>query len=428
MSRTAKLAQGGLALALGLSLAACGGSPSPSASAPATTPAATSAAPEPVTITYTNFISNGGNEENLDKIVKAFEAENQGITVKVTTLPYADYFTALQTDLAGGTVADVFDIEYANYAAYQANGVLAPLAGADTTPYPANLAGAYATDGTQYALPSSFSTVVLFYNSDLFDAAGVSYPTNDWTWADAEAAAKKITDPDKGIFGAYQPISFYEYYKALAQAGGTFLSEDGKTVAFNSPEGVKAAQWLVGKSGTTMPTPEQGAGTPDFDTKLFSEGKLGMWTTGIWMFGALADATFGWDIAVEPGDAQQASAMFSNAVAVSAGSKNVEAAQKWAQYLTSSQTMVDVRLDAGWELPPVADQSLLAPYLTKGDPANRQAVFDSLNGVALPPVIGENQAQLQDIVGEELTEAAAGRKTVEEALASAEQRINPLLG
>lgn len=424
MSRAAKLAGAGLALVLGLALAACSGStPQPSASgseSPATT-----AAPEPVTITYTNFISNGGNEENLDKIVKAFEADNPGITVDVTTLPYADYFTALQTDLAGGTASDVFDIEFANYAAYQANGVLAPLPGVDTSVYQANLAGAYAT---QYALPSSFSTVVLFYNKDLFDAAGVSYPTNDWTWADAQAAAQKITDKDKGIFGAYQPISFYEYYKALAQAGGTFLSEDGKAVAFNSPQGVAAANWLVGKSGTTMPTPEQGAGTPDFDTKLFSEGKLGMWTTGIWMFGALADAGFNWDIAVEPGDTQQASAMFSNAVAVSATSKNAEAAQKWAQYLTSSTTMVDVRLDAGWELPPVADQSLLAPYLEKGAPANRQAVFDSLKGVALPPVIGENQAQMQDIVGEELTEAAAGRKTVEEALASAEERVNPLLG
>lgn len=426
MSRTTTLARAGLALALGLSLAAC----TPAAPAPApSSEAPTSTAPaEPVTITYTNFISNGGNEENLAKIVDAFEAENPGITVEVTTMPYADYFTALQTDLAGGTASDVFDIEYANYAAFQANGVLAPLAGADTSVYPSNLAGAYATDGTQFALPSSFSTVVLFYNKDLFDKAGVSYPTNDWTWADAEAAAKAITDADAGVFGAYQPISFYEYYKALAQAGGTFLSDDGKAVAFNSPEGIKAANWLVSKSGTTMPTPEQGAGTPDFDTKLFSDGKLGMWTTGIWMFGALSEADFGWDIAVEPGDAQQASAMFSNAVAVSAGSKNIEAAQKWAQYLTSSKTMVETRLDAGWELPPVADQSLLAPYLEKGAPANRQAVFDSLKGVALPPVIGENQAQMQDILGEELTEAAAGRKTVEEALASAEQRINPLLG
>src|SRR4051794_22441745 len=81
----------------------------------------------PVTITYTNFISNDGNEENLQKIVDAFEDENPDITVEVTTLPYGDYGTALQTDLASGTVSDVFDIEFANYAAYQANGVLAPL-------------------------------------------------------------------------------------------------------------------------------------------------------------------------------------------------------------------------------------------------------------------------------------------------------------
>src|SRR5690606_30725264 len=135
----------------------------------------------PVTITYTNFISNDGNEENLQAIVDAFEAENPDITVDVTTLPYGDYGTALQTDLAAGTVADVFDIEFANYASYQANGVLAPLEVANPSSYRPSLLEAYATDGTSYALPSSFSTVVLFFNSDLFDAAGLEYPTNDWT-------------------------------------------------------------------------------------------------------------------------------------------------------------------------------------------------------------------------------------------------------
>ena len=126
-----------------------------------------------VTITYTNFISNDGNEENLQKIVDAFEEENPGVTVEVTTLPYADYGTALQTDLAAGTVSDVFDIEYANYAQYQANGVLAELSVEEPDAYRQSVLEAYQTDGVQYALPSSFSTVVLFYNRDLFDAAGL---------------------------------------------------------------------------------------------------------------------------------------------------------------------------------------------------------------------------------------------------------------
>lgn len=381
----------------------------------------------PVTITYTNFISNDGNEENLAAIVAAFEDANPDIKVEVTTLPYADYGTALQTDLAAGTVADVFDVEYANYASYQANGVLAPLTVENAGAYRPSLLEAYATDGVQYALPSSFSDVVLYYNADLFDAAGVDYPTNDWTWADEKAAAEAITDEAAGIWGDHQPISFYEYYKVLAQNGESFLNDDKTAVAFNTPGGIEAAKWLVEKSGTVMPTIEQGQGTPDFDTNLFKDGKLGMLHTGIWVFGAVADVPFNWDIAVEPGNTEQASAVFSNAIGVSAGSENVEAAAKWAEWMTSSDVMVDARLDSGWELPPISDEEKLATYLDKGTPANRQAVFDSLDGIALPPVVANGQAEMQDIMGEELVEAQAGRKTVEEALASAEERINAVL-
>lgn len=381
----------------------------------------------PVTITYTNFISNDGNEENLQAIVDAFEAENPTITVEVTTLPYGDYGTALQTDLAAGTVSDVFDVEFSNYASYQANGVLAPLELESTDAYRQSLIEAYSTDGTSYALPSSFSGVVLYYNADLFDAAGLDYPTNDWTWADEKAAAEALTNVATGQWGDHQPVSFYEYYKALAQNGGQFLNDDKTAVAFNSPEGIEAAEWLVNKSGTVMPTIEQGQGTPDFDTNLFKEGKLGMLHSGIWIFGALADVPFTWDIAVEPGNTQQASAVFSNAIGVSATSKHIAAASKWAEFLTSSDVMVQARLDSGWELPPISDEAQLATYLEKGAPANRQAVFDSLDGIALPPVVTVGQSEMQDIIGEELVEAQAGRKTVEEALASAEERINAVL-
>lgn len=410
----------GIVAALSLTMAACSSNAEPTSSPASEAPA------EEVTITYSNFISNGGNEENLQTIVDAFEAENPDITVDVTTLPYADYFTALQTDLAAGTTADVFDIEYATYPTYQPAGAFAPLDGVDASVYRGDVAASYQTDGVSYALPTSFSTVVLFFNADLFDAADLDYPTSDWTWEDEQAAAETLTDVDAGVWGDYQPISYYEFYKALAQAGGQFLADDGASVAFNSPEGVAAAEWLIGKSGTVMPTAEQGAGTPDFDTSLWADGKLAMWHTGIWMFGAAGD--FAWDIAVEPGQARNASAVFSNAVAVSATSEHPEEAQLWAEFLSSSQVMTDVRLSAGWELPAISDEATLATYLDQGAPANRAAVFESLDSIALPPVIGANQAQLQDIITEQLTEAAAGRTTVEDALSAAESQINDLLG
>lgn len=382
----------------------------------------------PITITYSNFTSSGGNEDNLAAIVDAFEAENENITVEVTTLPYGDYFTALQTDLAAGTIADVVDSNYDFFPQLVAAGALAPLEVSNPDSYRESLIEAYSDGGVSYGLPSSFSAVVLYYNADLFDQAGLDYPTSDWTWADEQAAAEAITALGDDVWGSHQPVSFYEFYKALEQNGESFLNADGTAVAFNTPGGVEAAAWLTEKSGTVMPTIEQGQGTPDFDTNLFVDGKLGMMHTGIWVFGAVADVPFGWDIAVEPGNTQQASAVFSNAVGVSAQSENIEAATLFAEFLTSSQTMVDVRLESGWELPPISDEAQLAVYLTKDLPSNRQAVFDSLDSIALTPLVTTGQQEMQDIINEELIEAQAGRKTVAEALASAEERINAVIG
>src|SRR5690606_31558560 len=123
----------------------------------------------------------------------------------------------------------------------------APLEDIDRDAYNESLLDAFSRDGAQYGVPTSFSNVVLFYNKDLFEEAGVDTPTNDWTWDDVRTAAEALTDQEAGVWGAYQPVSFHEFYKTLAQAGGQFLTDDGSQVAFNSPEGVRAATWLVEK-------------------------------------------------------------------------------------------------------------------------------------------------------------------------------------
>ena len=379
------------------------------------------------TVAYMTFSANGGHEADLEKIVAGFEKENPDIKVKVETIPYDDYFTKLQTALAGGTAGDAFELNYENFVTYAENGSLAELKDVDGTVYKKSLLDAYAHDGTQFGLPESFSDVVLFYNKDLFDKAGIPTPSSDWTWKDEQAAAEKLTDAKAGVWGDYQPVTFFEFYKALAQSGGTFLTEDGSKAAFNSPEGIEAANWLVGKSGKTMPTEAQGAGTPDFDTNLFKDGKLAMWHSGIWMFSGLADAPMNWDIVVEPGNTQKASAMFANGAVVNKASKHQEAAQKWIEYLTGSTTAAETRVASSWELPPTADESVLQPYLSQPKPANRKAVMEALDSVALPPVIAK-ESEMQDAVTKELGNAAAGRKSVEQALADAEKAVNALLG
>lgn len=420
-----------------LLVAACAPQGTPSEGAPDSVPpdesepeGSTDAA-EPVTITYFTFSAAPDNLDSLDAIIEAFQSEHPNVTVEVQTASYDDYWTSLQTQIAGGNAPDTFEINYENFVAYAAAGSLldlTPLAEADADfeadRYYPRAYDVFQRDSSLYGLPATFSNVVLFYNQDLFDAAGLEYPSADWTWEDELAAAEALTDAEAGVWGTFQPIQFFEFYKVLAQNGGSFFSEDGSEVAFNSPEGVEAAEWLVSKVGTVMPS-EADMGGQD-DATLFKSGKLAMWHNGIWQFAGMADAPFAWDIALEPGNVQKAHHFFANAAVASSTTEYPEEAWAWIRFLTGSDAAVQTRIDASWELAAVADQSLFGPYLEQTPPESREVVFEALDAIVVPPVI-EQQAQMQDIVSQQLQRAVLGEVSVQEALDEAAEQVQALL-
>jgi len=407
-------------------LSACGttsttpapGSGESSSSAPASQGKTESA--EPVTITYCNFNASGGNEETLAKMVAAFEAENPNIKVEVETIGYDDYFTQMQTRVAGGTAPDCYELNIENFAAYANKGLLAEISGVDISGLNATALGAFNVNGKQYGLPESFSNVVLIYNKDLFDRAGVAYPTADWTQDDLQAAAEAIRALDDNIFGIWQPITYNEVFKVVAQYGGSLLNTDKTEFTINSPENIHAVQTLVDRVlvSNVQPNTVQQGGMGDWD--MFMSGRLGMIPTGIWAFQTFTDnCDFAWDIAVEPGSTQKATHFFSNCVVINPESENQDAAAAWLAWLTSSTASANIRLEAGWDLPALSDMNALASYLEITPPDNREAVFDSLNYLVMPPVI-EDYALMSDIIGQYLSAAADGTMTVEDALNAAQ--------
>ncbi len=418
-------------LALLMVLSACGSQESEPSTAPTAAgesdpgtepPAEGSEEPaaEPVTITYCNFSASGGNEENLQRMYEAFQEEYPNITVEIETLGFDDYFTQMQTRVAGGTAPDCYELNIENFAAYANMGVLAPIDGIDLSGMDATALSAFEVDGVQYGLPGSFSNVVLVYNKDLFDQANLEYPTSDWTQDDVQAAAEAIRALGDDIYGWYQGITYSEFYKVCAQFGGGLLNEDKTEFTINSPENVAAAQMMVDRVlvSNVQPTEAQMGGMGDWD--LFMSGRLGMTPTGIWSFATFADGCdFAWDIAVEPGAEQKATHFFSNAMVINADSEKKEAAMTWINFLASSEAVADIRINAGWELPAINDQDILAGYLEQTPPDNRQAVFDSLDYLVVPPVI-EDYALMSDIIGQQLEAAAAGTVTVQEALDEAQ--------
>lgn len=391
-------------------------------------PALSTRAQDTETITYFTFSAAPDQLETLDEMIALFEAANPGIQVEVETAAYADYFTELQTRIAGGEAPDSFELNYENFVTYAGKGALLDMTSAvdaETAAryYPEALQ-AFQLDGVQYGLPASFSNVVLFYNKDLFDAAGVTYPTADWTWAEEMEAAKKLTDESAGTYGMYSPISFFELYKTAAQNGCSFFAEDG-SVTINEPACVEALEFMVSAEAEgVQPTDEELAGVPNED--LFKQGQIAMLTSGIWMFGGFADLPFEWDIAVEPGMTQDATHFFSNAAVVSADTEHAEAAAKWAAFFTSDPQAAKARVAASWELPALQDQSLFDSYLEQTPPESREVVFESLGSLVTPPVI-EDQQQLQDAVGAVLEQVKAGEMTPQEALDQAKLDIEAIV-
>ena len=87
--------------------------------------------------------------------------------------------------------------------------------------------------------------------------------------------------------------------------------------------------------------------------------------------------------------------------------------------MTSSTKSADIRLAAGWDLPALADMDALSSYLSITPPENREAVFESLNYLVMPPVI-EDYALMSDIIGQYLEKAASGDMSVTDALNAAQ--------
>jgi multiple sugar transport system substrate-binding protein len=385
------------------------------------------------TISYFTFSAAPSHLTDLAKIVQAFEKANPGIKVDVSSADYADYFTKLSTEIAAGTAPDTFELDYQDFVNYAASGALLNLgpgsgtsADFDASAYTPTSVKAFAYNGQQMALPESFSDVLLFYNEKLFNQAHIPYPTPSWTWANEMAAARQLTNKAAGVWGLFQPVTFYEFYKALAQAGGQFFNATKTQATFNSPAGVAAAQWLLSKPGTVMPTLAQIGNTPNFDTNLFIAGKLAMWINGNWQFTGLQHVPFGWNVIVEPGDTAKASAVFLNGVAVSRQTAHAAAAEKWISFLSSSQESVQTRVNSAWELPPVSDTALEASYLQATPPTDRQAVFASLTAPSYAPIIAQEN-QMVDDINNALTTAAEGRMSVQAALNQAATQVTALL-
>lgn len=234
-----KLLSAVMACAMVLSLAACGGNSS--------NPTTTTAAPESTTQAQTEAPTTTKADAAGDAVTlkwaiwdqdstpywvalkDAYEEQNDNVTIELIDLGSTDYMTVLATQLSGSTSAfDVVSVKdvpgYATLVQKNTIEALDDYISADNIDL--SLYGGsteqITVDGKLYQLPFRNDFWVLFYNKDLFDSAGVDYPTNDMTFDEYDALAREVASSDFGssVYGTH-----YHTWRSAVQLFGVLDGE-----------------------------------------------------------------------------------------------------------------------------------------------------------------------------------------------------------
>lgn len=272
-----------------LTLSACstGSGTKPSDQSPKTTAsgnndgAAKTDPPKKVTLNIAFW--DGSIEGAIQNAVDAFVEQNPHIQVNLNSTPWKDYWTMLQTSLAGGSGPDNMWMNGPNFHKYVSlNQIkdLEPFIAKDSinkSNYNDKLIELYSAKGKLYGMPYFSDIVALYYNKELFDKANIPYPDDTWDWAKLREVAKQLTNKENGVYGYMNPTGGQiGYYNLIPQAGGYVISEDMKKSGFDSPEAKEAIQFALDMMYVDQSSPNamQQMETPGVE--LFGSGKIAM--------------------------------------------------------------------------------------------------------------------------------------------------------
>ena len=390
---------------------------------------------EPVNLTL-SFWGSDLDTQVYQERVNMFMEKNPDIKVELLYIP-SDYSQKVQTMIAGGTAPDVIQLSE-DVHSYSSKGQVISLNdfvskdGLDLKVRYGETGGlttAYSMDGNLYAMPDRGGALILYYNKDMFDAAGVSYPTKDWTWVEFLDATQKLTvrEGDAVTQYGFAAGGWWPWWMSfIYMNGGAVLDASGQPVV-NSPEAVEAIQFyndLVYKY-QVAPSPEDyanlGTNSPD---PLFAQGKVAMSTTGFWGIGGLKDATFNWDIAPLFKNKQNATVVFGSGLAISKDCKNPEAAWKLIEFLTSEEgqaPIVEFKQDAPANIANLSSDAFLNQSWSN-KPINMAALGDSANAAfALP--LSPKWNEMMSVFDTNLGEVFANRAEVQPTMDAIQEQL-----
>ena len=308
-------------------------------------------------VTFTTWGTDAELAE-FRSLIAGFEKANPGAEVMLNSVPYEQMFTNVDAQLQAGNPPDVFRVPYYTFGSYAGRGQLLDLSGRLPTGFrdrftPQAWAAVQADAGSRsrpFGVPHHTDTTVILYNADLLRRAGVtSVPTRlaeAWTWEQFRDVADKLRRslPESRYPFAYnwQGNGVTRWLTWLFEAGGRFLSEDGRSAQIDSAAGATALDY----TRAFFPDRLVPANSSVKSTVLAAD----LWyaqTTAMNFGGAFlvpdADTTaqFEWGATYAPRLERSSSDFGGNALVVTQQTSKAEQAVAFLDYVTRRQQMRD---------------------------------------------------------------------------------------
>lgn len=383
-------------------------------------------AAEPVTIKVSFWTDE---KEEMAAMKQIFEEKNPNIKLELLEFPSEEYKDKLIIQLAGGSDIDVIThkntAEFADVANKDQLLDIEPLIqrdAIDIAPYGPLYEG-LKMDGVLYGIPYRKTAWGLYYNKDLFDAAGVEYPTDDMTWEQFRELAKKM-DKDK-IAGAYLHTWPQTWYGMGLQTGASIIDED--LTVFKD-----ALQFRMDleKDGSIMTYIDAKATNAHYKTE-FAKGQTAMNVIGDFHVGQLreleksGEVAFDWDVAAMPhpeGVAANTTWGTTNPISINVKSKNQEAAWEFVKFVSGPEG-AKIYAEMG-SLPAYTNDEIQTAFAGDASlkPANIKIFTEAKVYLENPTIAGAGIVK-DEIYGRESELTFAGERSVEDTFKVIQERV-----
>ncbi len=295
----------------------------------------------------------------VDRQIALFEKKypNIKVTKEVVT---GDYNQALQTNIAARIEADVFYIDSAVAPMYIDKKAILPLDEyldkEDLKDFNSNLLEGFSQDGKVYGLPKDFNPLILAYNKNMFQEAGIEKVPVTWEeWSVAFEKLKEAGESGKLGKNFMYPMSSVSNGERLAtfilQNGGDVYDNEKNEVTFNLDEAVEGLKYFYNlvKENYVREPRAMGEG---WNGDAFAREKVAMVIEGGWLVPYLSSAApnLDYELAKLPKGKKEATMLFTVCYSMGRNTKHPKEAAEFIKYMTSAEPQM-LMVETGLGLP-----------------------------------------------------------------------------